>query len=105
VLLLSSNVRSYPHPHRLLARRVVTVGQYRFFLWSKISAEGLLKEDLLHPLPDLSFVHSGSIAPPSCVCKLSGLALDHMRGPEPLHREGVCKDLSPPATTPRRSGR
>jgi hypothetical protein len=55
-------------------------------LWSKISAEGLLREDLLHPLPDLFFVHSGSIAPPSCVCKLSGLALDHMRGPEPLLR-------------------
>src|SRR5919202_252396 len=60
-LLACLGVRPYPHPHRLLARCEVSIGQDRLFLWGEIIPDISLKEDLLYPLPDLFFRHGASM--------------------------------------------
>ena len=60
-LLASLGVRSCPHPYRLLARCVVSVGQNPHFLCGEIISDISFEEDLLYPLPDLHFGHCVSM--------------------------------------------
>ena len=71
LLFADLGLRSIPHPHRLLARRVISERQDRFFLSGEGMSEVLLREDLLYPLPDLFFVHAASMRIRHLVCKPS----------------------------------
>ena len=61
LLFADLGLRSIPHPHRLLARRVISKRRDHFFSSGEGMSEVLLREDLLYPLPDLFFVHAASM--------------------------------------------